>query len=370
MYLEKDLVAIAKRENNQKRNYLVVNRLQGKHIAVSPKQTLAMFSELGEQIQKKYHTEKLLLIGFAETATAIGAALAVQLDSYYIQTTREQVPGAEYFYFTESHSHATEQKLVKNELEQIISLVDRIIFVEDEVTTGNTIYKIIQLLRQQYGLKLRFSVASLLNGMNRDSEEFYKKEGIETLYLVKTNHEIYSEAARLYEGNGRYYKEGMAYNLKVEKIKIHAEYANARKIVSGKGYAYACKKLYEEVLRHILFHGRESVLVLGTEEFMYPPLYVAWRLEQMGMDVRFHATTRSPIEVSLEDEYPLHDRYELISFYDENRKTFVYDLKKYDKVLIFTDAGKEAQKAEKTLLHALEITGNQEVYVIDWRSGH
>ena len=33
-YTEKDLVKIAKRENNTKRNYLVVDPLQGKHIPV------------------------------------------------------------------------------------------------------------------------------------------------------------------------------------------------------------------------------------------------------------------------------------------------------------------------------------------------
>ena len=36
MYTECELVRIAKRENNRKRNYLVVNPLQGKHIPVSP----------------------------------------------------------------------------------------------------------------------------------------------------------------------------------------------------------------------------------------------------------------------------------------------------------------------------------------------
>ena len=34
-YTEKDLVKIAKRENNTKRNYLVVDPLQGKHIPVA-----------------------------------------------------------------------------------------------------------------------------------------------------------------------------------------------------------------------------------------------------------------------------------------------------------------------------------------------
>ena len=76
MYTEKDLVAVAKRENNTKRKYLVVNKLQGKHIPVDPKKSLAMFSELAQQVKKAYADEKILLVGFAETATAIGSAVA------------------------------------------------------------------------------------------------------------------------------------------------------------------------------------------------------------------------------------------------------------------------------------------------------
>ena len=48
MYTETDLVRIAKRENNKKRNYLVVNPLQGKHIPVSPRKALEVFSKLAE----------------------------------------------------------------------------------------------------------------------------------------------------------------------------------------------------------------------------------------------------------------------------------------------------------------------------------
>ena len=139
MYKKKQLVGIAKRENNTKRKYLVVNRLQGKHIPVSAKEAFRMFSALAAQVRAAYAGEKLLLVGFAETATAIGAAIATELDTLYIQTTREDVSGAEYLYFSESHSHATEQKLVRNELDGRIEAIDRIVFVEDEVTTGNTI---------------------------------------------------------------------------------------------------------------------------------------------------------------------------------------------------------------------------------------
>jgi len=92
----------------------------------------------------------VLVIGFAETATAIGAAVAVDMNTNYIQTTREIIDGVDYLFFSEEHSHATEQKLVKNDIESIIYDIDRIIFVEDEVTTGNTILNIIMILEKLY----------------------------------------------------------------------------------------------------------------------------------------------------------------------------------------------------------------------------
>lgn len=150
MYTEQDLIKIAKRENNKKRPYLIVNKLQAKHIPTAPGQAFKMFDALAERLEQQYAGERLLLVGFAETATAIGARLAVRLHAYYIQTTREQIPGVSYLYFTEAHSHATEQKLVKEDIDQVIDRVDRIIFAEDEVTTGNTIFGIIKILQRQY----------------------------------------------------------------------------------------------------------------------------------------------------------------------------------------------------------------------------
>ena len=52
MYTETNLIRIARRENNTKRNYLVVNMLQGKHIPVSPSIAFNMFESLAQNIKK------------------------------------------------------------------------------------------------------------------------------------------------------------------------------------------------------------------------------------------------------------------------------------------------------------------------------
>ena len=67
MYTERELVRIARRENNSRRNYLVVNPLQGKHIPVSPGKALGVFSELAGLL-RKYSGERLLADVTVQTA--------------------------------------------------------------------------------------------------------------------------------------------------------------------------------------------------------------------------------------------------------------------------------------------------------------
>ena len=367
MYSEHDLVKIAKRENNTKRNYLVVNRFQGKHVPVEPSKAFFLFDELAEKVKIAYADEKLLLIGFAETATAIGAHLAINLGSYYIQTTRELIPEVEYLFFSEEHSHATEQKLVKNDISKIAPQIDRIVFVEDEVTTGNTILNIIRILREQFPAVKKYSVASLLNGMSKDSLERYKEENIKLHYLIKTDHSKYSIIADKFKGNGTYINdlcENINYGTKIEKINV-GSYLNSRRLVNGIEYSHAVKQLWYKINESIKFSEYESILVIGTEEFMYPALYVSKQLEDFGKQVKTHSTTRSPIEVSLEDEYPLHTRYELRSFYDDERITYIYDLDTYDCVIILTDSVKIDGYGMNTLLHELSKK-NKKIYVVRW----
>ena len=365
MYTETELVKIAKRENNKKRSYLVVNRLQGKHIPVSPKEAFQMFGELAELINKSYPTEKLLMIGFAETATAIGAALAGELDCYYIQTTRENIENVDYLYFSESHSHATEQKLVKEDIESIIDKVDRIIFAEDEITTGNTILNIIKILEQRYSGSVRFSVASILNGMNSEARRIYREKQIDTHYLVQTNHETYSEIAETYKGDGIYHKANIKANRMTVPVYYAEGYSNARRLVKGKDYINACDCLWNQVKESLHFNVK-STLVLGTEEFMFPALYISRQLELLGLSVKCHSTTRSPIAVSSEENYPFHERYELRSLYDRDRITYIYDLKSYENVIIVTDAKGETEEGISSLINSLEKSGNSDISIIKW----
>ena len=377
-YQQKDLVRIAKRENNTKRSYLVVDPLQGKHVPVEPSKALNLFKSLAEKLQGKYEGERLLLIGFAETATAIGAQAAITLGTKYIRTTREVIPDARYLFFSEAHSHATEQKLVKDDIDRVINDIDRIVFIEDEVTTGNTIMNIIKIITKEYQKKIKFAVASLLNGMTEESLKIYQDEKIELHYLVKTDHSGYGAVAEQYRCDGLYIcaipenhtHESADIDVQSEKnMREHIisipGWMNARRFVDAKQYEAACRKLAETVIAETGVKQGERVLVIGTEEFMYPALLTGQEIEKMGCEVRSHSTTRSPIAVSTEEEYPLHCRYELRSLYDPDRKTFIYDLENYDRVIVMTDSALVSLKGLETLTYALRMK-NENITVIRW----
>ncbi len=386
-YTEKDLVKIAKRENNTKRSYLVVNPLQGKHVPVSPGTALALFDELAECIRKKYKNERLLLIGFAETATAIGAEAAVRLSVPYIQTTREAIPGVSYIFFSEEHSHATEQKLVREDMDLAVSRAERIIFVEDEVTTGKTILNIISVLERLYAAPLHFGVASLLNGMDESALKRYREKGIDPVYLVKTDHRTYTEAAERCVTDGIYTvcdsidrrgneddADAAAEAAKSSSGKRHSEYVqlhiggavNARRLTDGAAYEQGCSALWESLSRQICLAEGSRVLVLGTEECMYPALFVGSKLEQAGHIVKSHSTTRSPIEVSSRADYPLHRRYQLNSLYDEKRTTYIYDIDTCDLVIVITDAAGEGYDAGSGSLHRALSMHNRQILLVRW----
>ncbi len=365
-YTEQELAAVAKRENNKKRTWLVVNRLQGKHVPVSPGKALRMFDSLAELLLEEYQGERLLLIGFAETATAIGAAVAEKLGALYIQTTREQIRDVEYFYFSEQHSHATEQKLVKDDLDQVMERVDRIIFIEDEITTGNTIRNIIELLKKAYPGCAGFSAASLLNGMAKTYQEEYAKSGIRLHWLLRTCHDSYEERAADCRGDGICHGCDSSLPAVVPEEYRISGCRDARRLTDGTLYKTACRQMGREAVERLQPVRGERILVIGTEEFMYPALVLASMLEEKTGWVRCHSTTRSPILVSSEAWYPLHERYELRSLYDRQRTTFLYDLSAYDRVCMVTDAGEEEKEGLYSLINALVSCGNERICVIRW----
>lgn len=353
------LVTVAKRDNNPKRPYLYVNPIQGKHIPVMPSKTVNLFEYMGALLVERYPDEQILVIGFAETATAVGAGVACSAQNvkWCMQTTREKYEDAEYIYFTESHSHATEQSIIINGLSDVLEEADRVAFAEDEITTGNTIVKLIDSIKSRFpNISVGYSILSILNSMTEDRIKELKKQGIECLYVDKIPFEYKIDSIDQYDyfaADDQICEDGNAY----EKIKVSC--MNLRYVHERYEYKEAIKKYVNEVVSKYELKNEHKILVLGTEEFMFPPLMVAKRIEELFPDkeIRFHATTRSPILVSESCGYPLNKRNKLLSFYEDDRTTYVYNLSDYDVAIILTDSNCVSDKSAKSICGAIHKSG-------------
>lgn len=358
VYTAAEVLRLAKRANNPKRGYLLVNPLQGKHLAVSPRESLRMMQALGKTLAEEFPETKLV-IGFAETATAIGAMAASCFgDScVYIHTTREPLPENSALYFEEEHSHAVEQLLYCREMERWLEKTETVIFIDDEISTGKTLLNIIQQLSVRFPAfrEKRLAAASILNRLSSENEARLESAGIVSRYLVKLPETDYTRAlegfaieeARLPEGEPQAWE------------RIPVSWCDPRKGVLASDYLDVCRRKSEALLPRFreMLPSKASVLVLGSEECMFPALVLGAVLEEQGgWEVRSHATTRSPIGVSGQAGYPIQESWKLQSLYDPTRTTYLYNLARYDAVILVSEKAEEA--GLRTLSQALQAHGS------------
>lgn len=365
-YSVQEMISVVQREKNTKRSYLLANKKQAKHLPSIPSETMALFQQLGSKAKKAFSDERVLVIGFAETATAIGTVIAEAFgkDCCYIQTTREEIdPQYNIVRFQEEHSHASNQALYCLDKEEYLGKADRILFAEDEITTGRTILNFVAELKKSGYLKpeAKFAVASILDCMTEENKQQFQKNQIEFISLIKITNSFHRLSFKE-KNNIENKKARPCFQIKQEIINgkmdprtgvIIGEYLNKVQNL--------CFELKQRLIPKIKDKGK--ILILGTEEFCYPALYFGNLLEKecKEAEIKVQCTTRSPI-VPWDNgtQYAVKNRCSMESIYKTERKTFVYNLKAYDQVVILTDAEESNQQGVLDLLAALSAWGNKD----------
>lgn len=363
IYTQQELVTLGKRYGNPKRSYLLIDPLQAKHLAVSPSAALNMMYTLGTHLYMEF-PEAGCIVGFAETATAIAGAAASVFpeDTLYVQTTREKLPEAHsVLNFMEEHSHAVEQRLDIGKMK--LPEGAQVLLIDDEISTGKTVANMVSVMRKVLP-SLRnsvFSVGSVLNRMPDAVRQGLAAEKLEFSALltmeqtdyealvreweVSAPREIASEAADYTEWECSVRLKNPRYGLSVGEM---FENLNA--------FTEACFRLLAEVSR-----GR--VLVLGTEECMLPALLLGEKLEkQTEAAVLCHATTRSPIGIGT-GSYPIRNGFQLRSFYEAERRTYLYNIADYDRVIVVTDS-QHTEQARVAMADIGTLFPDSELYLI------
>ena len=365
-YCADNIVRVAKRSNNNRRKYILINPWQGKHVPVSPTKALSMMKSLGEKLNYNYPNTKII-IGFAETATAIGAIVASVFgdDCMYIHTTREEVV-APCLEFLEEHSHAPEQRIITEQLSKSLLATETVIFVDDEISTGRTLCNIISQIKKHFPIlnQRRIVAASIINRLSNVDEQHLKDCGIVSESLLKLPQHNYSTVMeRLQTLEPQPIRMDNQYTY--ESMRIEMKY-DTRVGVPITKYIEECVDNSYALLSKISLNKSDDILILGTEECMLPGLVLGKKMEEKGYKVYYHATTRSPIGISLKDGYPVQNGWQVSSLYDKTslRRNYIYNLRSYSQVIIISDTNLDEHDRIQSLLNVLAINGCHNFYFI------
>lgn len=365
-----DLIELGKRTNNPKRNFLFISKLLGKHIIVRPdvvKASGVLLAALkydninpdnivkyikGEQLdisedimQVSNNTNKTLVIGFAETATGLGMAVASAVNNcVYQTTTREPINGLKNLLsFEEEHSHATTHQCFSM-IDENFNNYDEIILVDDEITTGKTMINLIHEITKISTVK-KFSILSVLDWRTKEYHDMYDE------YLEK-NPEISIDVYAVMSGNVSS-DDTTVYtdSSEVEEIVLPADRVNDFKMMErvtlNTSYGdvdYYTKSgrfgVHQKDINELEIKIKEiaggigtsdtKTIVIGHGENIYIPSRVA---SAIGAD--FRTTTRSPIYC---DGNIIKSKH---SFTDRDVTYFLYNKeyieKTYDRIILITE---------------------------------
>ena len=344
--------------NNPRRAQLLVSRVLGKHVPTDPRVVHAAGLLLGAlvadalaarppralpvdllhhavrgapgaagalhvQAQAAVAPEPVdaVVLGFAETATALGHCVAEALGGAdYLHSTRRPVAGvATAGSFVEEHSHHTGHLLLPSD-PALLAGPRPLVLVDDELSTGRTAVNTIAALHRT-APRAHYVLATLVD--LRDDALAGLPDGVrvDVVALTRARLELPPDLAE----RAAALRAELACATPARVDVTAGAGAPARVLLGELGWpaglpagarhgfttahhrllAVALPELAAELARAADVRVGERTLVLGTEELMAVPLRLAAALADAGHDVRFSTTTRSPAVVADEPDYAL-----------------------------------------------------------------
>ncbi|MFF2305728.1 phosphoribosyltransferase [Streptomyces sp. NPDC058128] len=356
-----DLLGLALRRN-PKRAHLLVSSVLGKHVPQRPSVVYGSGLDLGRRVRALLGDEEAarsVVLGYAETATALGHAVADGLGlAPYLHSTRRPVAGvARAGGFEESHSHATSHLLLPED-PKLLAGDGPLVLVDDEFSTGNTVLNTVRALHERYP-RDRYVVVALVD--MRSAADLGRLDAFAAEIGARVD--LISGAAGTVRLPDGVLEKGQALVAEHERANAPGAVSAPGPTTARGGHEHARVALdWPEGLpdggrhgftpdqRHRLetalpamaaritealgggaagtergatagarsasgveaqpgpSAGGPRVLVLGFEELMYAPLRLGTALEEAGHDVRYSTTTRSPVLAVDDPGYAIRTR--------------------------------------------------------------
>ena len=355
--------------NNPKRAHLLVSTLLGKHTPQRPDIIDSAARLLGTRASDALrgrvdriagHLQKLndaleqgsraplpprcldpdvIVIGFAEAASALGAIVAQHLGAYYLCSTRTPQREA-YGHFLEAHSHAADHYLTPSDSAVLDDSSRPVILVDDELTTGRTVMNTIQALHS-HAAHPEYIVATLAD-LRTDQSRAELTTFADELGVPVSVVSLFEATVGVPQDAVERAQPILAEQptarprirpLRTEHSTLTYPYIDATHARDGVPHSDVLIGTSFGIYKHADVTRNERILVLGVEEDMALGLTAAWAMQLDGHDVHYSSTTRSPAAVSDRDGYPLHD---VITFTGpDGRDRFIYNIaERFDHIIV------------------------------------
>ncbi|MFE1547392.1 phosphoribosyltransferase [Streptomyces sp. NPDC058718] len=341
------LLGLALRRN-PKRAHLLVSSVLGKHVPQRPSVVYGSGLGLGVRVRELLGDEEAarsVVLGYAETATALGHAVADGLGlAPYLHSTRRPVAGvARAGGFEESHSHATSHLLLPED-PKLLAGGGPLVLVDDEFSTGNTVLNTIRDLHARYPRE-RYVVVALVDMRSTADlgrlDAFAEEIGARVDLISAAAGTVRLPEGILEKGQALVAEHEKAYGAKAagavtgarEPVRVTLDWPEGLPDGGRHGFTPEHRELLEAALPGLAAglgkaletapgadreasasprtpggRGGRGVLVLGFEELMYAPLRLATALEETGHDVHYSTTTRSPVLAVDDPGYAIRTR--------------------------------------------------------------
>ena len=311
---------------NDDRNPLPAAWISAARRAVSGAASGALIEVLDEVQDAPGRTPRprFLVLGFAETATALGHLVADQVGSSYLHSTRRvdgPIPVAATF--SEPHSHATGH-LLRPDPAALLAGPGPVVLVDDELSTGRTALNVIEAL-QTIAPRDRYLMAGLVD-VRAPRDELRRAAVADRLGCRIDVVSLVRGGITVPPGT----VERVAATMQSQQP-LPGNIAGQARRVAVSGLDLSWPVGVPDGGRHGLGgHQRAAfdaavprcasalsaacgsatrVLVVGTDEFMYLPLRLSLELARdPSRRIAFQSTTRSPVHVVDAPGYPIARR--------------------------------------------------------------
>jgi hypothetical protein len=290
--------------NNPRRPFLLVSKVLGKHLPVTPARMAEAHAALAARLPADL-PGPVCFVGLAETATGLGwgvfeawRARTRRNDTIVVHSTRAPMPECTTFGFEEVHSHGPAQVVCipeVREVREVFATARTLVIVDDELTTGSTVCSLRRAFIEHrqaqgwFGSLSTTAVALVTSASARAKLEKGDVDGNDDEIAVVALADIDVAFSASPDGTDP------GDSFVTRELSPLGPGIGLRRF--GRAGAAQAPALPDAILARALAFSRSAnpCFVVGAGECMHPAFILGRALEAQGITVLVQSSTRSPV---------------------------------------------------------------------------